>query len=142
MDWIVDNSVSTSAQAAAPQSSPSPQPQDSDTQPDVNDQEFIAWLLSDNSQVIPQPQPQPQSLSPQPSAVPLPSSQTGLGRVEIEELRVIITSSSPRVHGILTDHWEPDAVKLFILQRHQRLLSLAQVQELLDTHIFPSQNTQ
>ncbi len=139
LDWIVDNSTSTSAQAPAPQLSPSPQPQDSDNQADMNDQEFIAWLLSDDSQVMPQSQPQSQPQAPPPlPSVPLPLSQAGLVRVQIEELRVIITSSSPRVHGILADHWVPDAVKLFILQRYQKLLSLAQVQELLDIHIFHS----
>ncbi len=143
LDWIIDNSARESAQAAAPQSSPSPQPQE--TGENIDDQDFLAWLLNDSDQLMPQtqhqPQPQPQ-VPPSLPSIPLPSSQEGLTGAEIAELRITMLGSSPRVHGILADHWEPDAVKLFILQRHRKLLSLAQVQELLDTHITPFQNTQ
>ncbi len=143
--WLSDSQLAEWITADGQHSASQFQDTGETTEIGMGDHCLLDWLLNDSDQLMPQPQQQPQpqpQVPPSLPSIPLPSSQAGLVRVQIEELRLIIISSMPRNHGIHSDDWAPDAVKLFILQRYQRLLSLAQVQELLDSHILPFQNTE
>ncbi len=145
LTWIPDDQLmgflydQEQASTSTSQSSSSRQSQN------TSDQEFLDWLLGDSAQAAileaqqaentattSPPQPQPKTQSAQ-QAQPSQIQTHGLTTQQIEEIRTAITHHSPSIYGIGSEVWTPDAVKLLVLIKFHKLLSLEQASDILNS---------